>query len=233
MQNVFYYPPLKAQYPAWYSNFMRYLRPEATRLGLSKETVDALDADEKALDYVNKGIDDYKKILASFILTRTTLLEGDMDNPNLKDVPYPVLPVVGAAPAAVMCKMYDRHKSLVLILRENPLMNPDLANNLGIQPKPVAKIDPDTYEPKLAGSVTIEGYAKLSVAMKGFKAYEIWRATGKDGQSIKIGISFTADFIDQTPVTGQSGLRTYKVRMIDKTGNPTGLYSNVLTLGVL
>lgn len=225
-------PPTTSSIGPWMQNFVTEFGPIYTEFDITLEAYEALQADNTALQFILERYDKYNEVNSLYINTRNILWSGDPDNPLLDLIVYPKQPVVVTPmPAQVAPNLYARTKALVLLLRQHPKMTETTARTLGILPKPSADPMPPDYTPVLSGSV-MNGQVTLDCPVRGFAGYEVWRSIGNSGEYTRLDVSVGRIYTDKTPLPNGSTaeLRNYRVRMLDSNNQPSGQYSNIVTL---
>lgn len=231
LNGIYNYPPSEAQYPGWLNNFTDNCHVFSTKYDISDTILAELDVDRNALNYMETVISKMKVVVTGNITNRNALVNGAPDNPALTEVDYIEVPKL-PNPPTVKAKpnMRERHKRVVMMLRNDPRMEKPDAQKLGILTATKPKPNPEDFVPKLKAKIKPDGTIELQVALLNFFGYKVYRASEADLNPTIIGTSPTSIFIDNIP--GAKGLRSYYIQMIDANSNPVGQYSNTVRLGV-
>lgn len=220
-----YLPKSLGDLAIWYANFASKIGGYAALFGITSAEVNQVQVDNTVLNLVIRGQRIRQTDAQEWTNYRDVMLFASLNAPT---PPMPTPGNVGTLPDGARASIIPRLRQLVDRIKSHPNYTPTIGEDLGIVPP---RRVPGEAKPPLKAVAETEYRVRLTFAMRRYPMIEIQSRRGEEQEFTNLGYDTASPFIDERPPLrpGQSEIREYRARYLNKDNQPVGEWSDIVT----
>lgn len=219
-----YLPKSIGDLAIWYANFAAKIGGYAATFNLAAAEVTQVQTDNAAIQFVVNGQQIRQTDAQEWTRYRDLMLFAPLGTPM---PPVPTPGNVGSLPAGAQASIIPRLRKLVERIKAHPNYTQAIGEDLGIVPP---KSQPGVAKPTLKAQAETDYQVRLTFSMRRYPMIEIQSRRGNEAEFSTLAYDTASPYLDTRPPlnAGQSELREYRARYINKDNQPVGEWSDVV-----